>query len=38
MLELPIQRDLIILERRQDYEFDLVIGYIGANLPYEERG
>ena len=38
ILELPIQRDLIILERRQDYEFDLIIVYNGANLPSEERG
>lgn len=38
ILKLPIQRDIIILEKRHDYEFDLVIGYSGANLPYEERG
>lgn len=33
-----MQRDIIILERRHDHEFDLVIGYVGANLSYEERG
>lgn len=24
-------------KKRHDYELDLIIGYIGANLPYEER-
>lgn len=38
ILKLPLQRDIIVLENRHDYEFDLVIGYIGANLLYEETG
>lgn len=21
-----------------DYEFELIVGYIGADLPYDERG
>lgn len=37
ILELPIHRDLIILERGQDYEFDLIIVYNGANAIRRKR-
>lgn len=36
-IKITYKRNIIIPERRHDYEFDLNMGYIGANLPYEER-
>lgn len=36
-IKIIYKRNIIILERRYDYEFDLNMGYIGVNLLYEER-